>query len=672
MNITNYELNKYIEIFKKDKAFQSILKANEIALDNNQYTKFVELLLINRARISEFSIDDLVNTTPFFLREEIAEIFEKSFISRELYKNIFYTFKHSSLKKFFSENWKKFFPEYDVLNIESTEQLKLFQKSLMQEFDKFSDVINEMYNIQDVDLVPDEYLGYLAQLIGYEREERELLADSSFRELIKNIIEIYRIKGTNFSFELFFGFLGFEASILEYWFDKRYFNSVDTNPFTGSSDKNNFEFYLTPIKPTDTIPEGIINPYIVMENEIVETLGLNEFNRFISTEEFTLKQLIGEEPGYKETPYTFFKTNIVEFSLSRFTEGSISESQELIEEDEELVNVGEGISEQDLRIIELYARFLTPIFISRRISIILFPFQDEAGIIALEKDEFLHHGKHSLGGYFIEDIYNSIFNPNNPNSVYSILEYEYPELKQEEIYLKISELLSTKELFTEYGIPNIDLLYPFVDMFFEMYSVQLLENELENFSDKNLLIHFNENELVEKMLFFMFADLKFDFSANYSVLEPYPNSEIANGIFKKTFPGDTKGSIFDLLEKPEDFYNLEHKKFVNQFAGTRNTFHRKVQGKAKKFFTFLENNFILLRNSQNKYESSFNKNFLLDYIDILGPSEEQKFLAVELTENEELVNITTGMEDKKLVHITTDEEDEKLFVTEISEISSIW
>ena len=194
-------------------------------------------------------------------------------------------------------------------------------------------------------------------------------------------------------------------------------------------------------------------------------------------------------------------------------------------------------------------------------------------------------------------------------------------------------------------------------MFFEMYSVQLLENELEMVSDDLLIVI--DDIFFKKMLFFMFNDFKFDFSTEYSALEPFINSEPANGIFKEAFPGDTKGSLFDLLENLKDLkYNLENKKFIKQFAGTRNTFHRKEEGRARKFFIFAESLFIILRNSQNKYESSFNKNFLLDYLDILAPSEEQKFLAVELTENEDLVNITT--------------EDEKLFVTEISEVSSVW
>ena len=74
----------------------------------------------------------------------------------------------------------------------------------MKEFDRFSDIIESMYDAFDVDSAPLEYLNYLAQLVGYERKKIVNYYQMMHLELIKNIVEVYKRKGpSNYSFELF-------------------------------------------------------------------------------------------------------------------------------------------------------------------------------------------------------------------------------------------------------------------------------------------------------------------------------------------------------------------------------------------------------------------------------------------------------------------------------------
>ena len=308
------------------------------------------------------------------LRNRMSNIFNKPFISANLYRLIMYTFKYSSVKTFFFDNWKKFTPDFDALNILKAEQTNLLQESFMKEYDRFSQVIDEIYNIQDIDRVPNQYLSYIAQLVGYERGDSVFLFDASFRELVKNIIEIYKIKGTNFSFELFFNFLGFQVEISEFWFDARYADSgVTTNPFTQSSDRESFSFYLTPIKPTDYIPENMRDPFSVTDDMITGTLDGNMFNFYTSQGEFSFEQLLGLAPGYREQHYRFFKTNVMEFRLDKIIQDSSGDAGGIGGDEE-----GGGLSADELRIIQSYANFLTPIFISKNIVVVVFPFEDDA------------------------------------------------------------------------------------------------------------------------------------------------------------------------------------------------------------------------------------------------------------------------------------------------------
>lgn len=512
--VSRYEIDKFANIFFNDREFKEVVvkeyEITALSLDHpegsqelenakNIYRDFIELLLFNREVIGDNIIDYFFNyvanalvdksgvkISTTRLRELITQSIGLQFLPQKVYRQILYTFKYSTLKTFFRDNWEKFVPDFDALNIMKSDQLKLFQEAFMREFDRLSDTIEEIYNIQDVEKIPNQYLNYLAQAIGYEREDEDFLYDVSFRELIKNIIEIYKIKGTNFSFELFFNFLGFEAVVREFWFDKRFSDpGISSNPYTGFSDRQSFGFYLTTERPTDYIPDNMRVPYSVFDNQIIETLDGNVFTRLARLGEYTPDELLGNIPGYPETPYTFFKTNIMEFSLERFSADAGS-----VEEDG-------GLSADELKIIRLYANFLTPIFIGRNIVVITRPSEDEATQIVLSdknredpratntavNNETMFHMYSGLtptgyywedgvrywnyndpilpeitnnrrwygygksiepGGHFISNYYNNtydaIFNPLESSSVYSQIAAENPSWDQSDIYLYLNEI----------------------------------------------------------------------------------------------------------------------------------------------------------------------------------------------------------------------------------------
>lgn len=362
-NFSRYQIEKKVKIFENDVKFQKMLNDHNIKFFNEDYQELVKLFLSNKETIAEHSIEELNNMVPPFLRNEIADIFEVNYMTKDMYYITLYTYKYSTIKTFFLDNYGYYLPDIEKIHIESKEKIKIFQEALMREFDRFADTIEEIANVIDIDKTPDEYLNYIAQSVGYEREDKKLLKDSSFRELIKNIIEIYKIKGTNYSFELFFNFLGFETELKEFWFDKRYGDSgISKNQYTGITDKNNSSFYLTPYKPTKAIPSDMINPYLVSENSIIETLDCNEFN--VLANKYGYKQLLGDKRGYEGRHFTFFKTNIIQFNLT---------SIKALDSDE-----GEELNAEDLDTIERYVTFLTPIFVKKNIIINIKPYEDDA------------------------------------------------------------------------------------------------------------------------------------------------------------------------------------------------------------------------------------------------------------------------------------------------------
>ena len=206
---------------------------------------------------------------------------------------LFYCFKYSAIKIFFRQNYRYFLPDFDYEMINSEEKVKLAQEAYMREFDKFSTILEDLGNVVDIDKIQTQYLNYLGQIIGYEREDYRLLTNSTFRELLKNIIEIYKIKGTNYSFELFFNLLGFEIIPQEFYFDKRYGDtSIGINLYTQATDKNQYLFYMTPIKPTDYVLGGMAYPYAINESSMTSAKDLEKFNYL------TTRYILGDSIGY--------------------------------------------------------------------------------------------------------------------------------------------------------------------------------------------------------------------------------------------------------------------------------------------------------------------------------------------------------------------------------------
>jgi hypothetical protein len=369
-----FRIDKVVSIFDNDSELIQTLSDDSLyPLELIQKERLAEVLIDGESYSNGLTVNDLVSEN--YLKSDISSII--SSLSDELYKQILYTFKYASVKMFFRDNYAKFLPPYDVTVLQDGGQRQIFIEAFMREFDKFSGIIDDIYNIVDLEKVPLDYINYLGQLIGYERKDYLLISDISFRELLKNMIEIYKIKGTNYSFELFFGFLGFDITVQEFWFDKRYGDpDITSNEFTNTVSQTNYLFYLTPIKPTTRIIDGMRYPYAVNEESIKQPLDLNMFQKYIDWHEtgdtrgYSNKELIGDTEGFEGDTYTFFKTNIIQYSLE-----SLRSNEEV------------QLSDDDLNIIELYVNFLTPVFVSTRVLLASAPFSEQATYILFFKDD---------------------------------------------------------------------------------------------------------------------------------------------------------------------------------------------------------------------------------------------------------------------------------------------
>lgn len=275
-----------------------------------------------------------------------------------LLKWIYYTYKYYNEEQFFFNNLvEKFVPNYDGEVITSTTHLKIYFDGLGILLDTLDQKIEDLYTLGDIDTVDEKYLQHIAQLLGYQKEDFSIKS-ISFRELIKNLIDIYQTKGTEYSFELFFKLLGFDADVREYYWDR---DAQNAEQF-GSIDKYDYLWYLTTQDPRTRKTQQIgasstqpIQPINV--SDWVLPKDLRDFNTL--QQDYSIDQILGFRSSDldKEDLFTYFKTNFIQFRLNQFY-------------------TKQDLTAKDTETILKYVKFLTPIYISSFVEVATTPYQD--------------------------------------------------------------------------------------------------------------------------------------------------------------------------------------------------------------------------------------------------------------------------------------------------------
>lgn len=274
-------------------------------------------------------------------------------------KWLYYTYKYFNEEQFFFNNiLERYVPDYDGQIISSTTHLKIYFDGLGILLDTLDQRIEDMYTLGDIDTVDESYLQYLAQLLGYQKEDFSI-QNISFRELIKNLVDIYQTKGTEYSFELFFKLLGFDAEVREYYWDRDAQNSEQF----GSISETDFLWYLTIQDPRLRTEEQLSNPSQAQPIQPINTADwvlpkdLRDFQSLQS--DYSIEEILGFKSSDldEEDRFTYFKTNFIQFRLTQFY-------------------TKQDLTAKDTETILKYVKFLTPIYISSFVEVATTPYQD--------------------------------------------------------------------------------------------------------------------------------------------------------------------------------------------------------------------------------------------------------------------------------------------------------
>ena len=343
-------------IFLYDEELKDIVYANGLIDD---YEKFSYTLADKlSAKVEELLIDTELSAEEFYYKEYnnflngqivspiITGIQEAIYLTydkerpwylvpnKPLYIAILKSVLYGSIKHFFFQNRDKYLPQYDWYLIYQNPKRKAIMEMLFREFDKLTNMADSLKYYQDADDIPLEFIIYLQEVTGFSMNTYNgLFNEKQLRNLTKHLIEIWRVKGSIFSIELFFACMGINCDIQELWFDRRrYFDPNGYNNYTNVRNTLSFGYYLTPNTPHTVSYE--YSTESVSYSDYTDPHSSRFWDNRISqgTEEErteTLRKLLGIDPSDEEITYTFFKSNFLLFNFSYVNQSKVIYQQEL-------------------------------------------------------------------------------------------------------------------------------------------------------------------------------------------------------------------------------------------------------------------------------------------------------------------------------------------------------
>lgn len=363
-------VHELIDLFLENRSFNTALETNTSSTDiyEGEYNRYKNRLSYEKESFLYIIQIMLVEYFDLYLSWSSPK-------HSDFYIQAMFTFIYGNVKNYFFENRKRFLPEYDWFLIENNDKKKAHIEGFFREFDKFSDIISYMADLRDINDIPEDKIAYLSAILGlkFDLEEDtdgysnvpsgvykiELLSVPRIRSLLNGLVEVYRTKGSIFSYEIFFNALGIDISLKETFFDRRMFwrskSNLPTdyyNSETGVGGTDDFFFYLTEHNPSLTYSPFAPDEKVSF-SDMVSPKTEKSFNYLLlSTDrsENEIKNILGYGDTPIDEPYTYFKTNTLLLGFKYFMTETEEES---------------FISSRHIKILEEYIDMITPIYIRK-------------------------------------------------------------------------------------------------------------------------------------------------------------------------------------------------------------------------------------------------------------------------------------------------------------------
>lgn len=120
-------------------------------------------------------------------------------------------------QNFYRQETKNFLTAAMREKYETDLKFKTMINAFGRYLDKTDQIIENLITLTRIDEVSDEYLRYMAQIVGYETNDFTI-NNLALRNIVSEIFNIYNLRGTEQGFKAFFRSLGYDAIIEEKWY----------------------------------------------------------------------------------------------------------------------------------------------------------------------------------------------------------------------------------------------------------------------------------------------------------------------------------------------------------------------------------------------------------------------------------------------------------------------
>lgn len=192
---------------------------------------------------------------------------------------------------------------FDYNIFQKNQRFRVLLKTLLELYDILYAYNSDIDTINDHAQIKDKFLNIAGRSFGFEKKaiydgtKWEYSYNKMYRELLSNLLDLIKARGTKLSYELFFGAMGYDIELLEHWFDKDG-NLIEINP----DDFENSTFFAYDTLGTPI--ENIQVPHVDPRKDIEPTNKYNYCQKSIYVRPvITLKDALLSHPASEHPDY---------------------------------------------------------------------------------------------------------------------------------------------------------------------------------------------------------------------------------------------------------------------------------------------------------------------------------------------------------------------------------
>lgn len=207
------------------------------------------------------------------------------------------------------DDLKNKLPEYQRGNT----QLDQLLEAVGELLDNFKQEINNHGNFSDFELIEEKNIEALAK--EFDIEFPRNMSERRRRDYLREVVTLYRSKGTKRSLERVFRLIGWQVEILEYWIVNPEWYEVNGSPYTLTNEQGaSFELAYDP-NSTDEVYEPIEGEIKTAQERLLVNLTDPSGNNYPNRQIYGQVYGVPDDVTFMKVPYIKVRVTVEDFDL---------------------------------------------------------------------------------------------------------------------------------------------------------------------------------------------------------------------------------------------------------------------------------------------------------------------------------------------------------------------